>query len=130
MALIHGIPMIGHCYFRVRMCSDLIGTYVATCDREIYNYIESIGGRAVMTSATHERASDRTAEAMVKIEEEIGEETIWMEGWEDGRSHLIQVLGNDKGRINDFYLVYACISTSLFSNRDTTRFGAGNRCSM
>ena len=74
MALIHGIPMIGHCYFRVRMCSDLIETYVATCDREIYNYIESIGGRAIMTSTTHERASDRTAEAMVKIEEEIGKE--------------------------------------------------------
>ena len=74
MVLIHGMPMIGHCYFRVRMCSDLIETYVATCDREIYDYIESIGGKAVMTSTTHERASDRAAEAMVKIEGEIGEE--------------------------------------------------------
>ena len=47
MALIHGMPMIGHCYFRVRMCSDLNDAYVATCDSEIYDYIESIGGKDV-----------------------------------------------------------------------------------
>ena len=35
---------------------------------EIYNYIESIGGRAVMTSDKHERASDRCTEALLKIE--------------------------------------------------------------
>ena len=37
MALLHGIPMIGHCYFRVRLCKDLDDTYVATCDNEIYD---------------------------------------------------------------------------------------------
>ncbi|MBD3840105.1 MAG: 3-deoxy-manno-octulosonate cytidylyltransferase, partial [Epsilonproteobacteria bacterium] len=42
---------------------------VATCDKEIYDYIESIGGKAVMTSDCHERCSDRCAEAMLKIEE-------------------------------------------------------------
>jgi 3-deoxy-manno-octulosonate cytidylyltransferase (CMP-KDO synthetase) len=73
MALIHGVPMIGHCYFRTRMCSELHETYVATCDKEIYDYIESIGGKAIMTSDVHERATDRTAEAMLKAEEEIGE---------------------------------------------------------
>ena len=69
MALIHGMPMIGHCYCRVRLCNALDDTYVATCDQEIYNYIESIGGKAIMTADTHERASDRAAEAMVQIEE-------------------------------------------------------------
>jgi 3-deoxy-manno-octulosonate cytidylyltransferase (CMP-KDO synthetase) len=73
MAEIHGVPMIGHCYFRTRMCNELVDTYVATCDEEIYNYIESIGGKAVMTANTHERATDRTAEAMLKIEGELGE---------------------------------------------------------
>jgi len=68
MALIHGMPMIGHCYCRVRLCDALNHTYVATCDEEIFQYIESIGGKAVMTANTHERASDRAAEAMVKIE--------------------------------------------------------------
>ena len=47
-------------------------TYVATCDQEIYDYIESIGGRAIRTADTHERCSDRTAEAMLKIESETG----------------------------------------------------------
>jgi 3-deoxy-manno-octulosonate cytidylyltransferase (CMP-KDO synthetase) len=72
LAQIHGMPMIGHCYYRTRMCSDLIDTYVATCNQEIVDYIESIGGKAIMTKSTHERATDRTAEAMIKIEQELG----------------------------------------------------------
>ena len=75
MTLIHGMPMIGHCYCRVRLCDALDDTYVATCDQEIYSYIESIGGKAIMTADTHERASDRAAEAMVQIEEATGEKT-------------------------------------------------------
>ncbi len=72
MAKIHAVPMIGHCYYRTAMCSDLLDTYVATCDQEIFDYIESIGGKAVMTSDVHERATDRTAEAMLKIEQDLG----------------------------------------------------------
>ena len=75
MALIHGMPMIGHCYCRVQRCEELSDTYVATCDREIFDYIESIGGKAIMTADTHERASDRAAEAMLKIEEQTAEKT-------------------------------------------------------
>lgn len=73
MELIHGVPMIGHCYYRTSMSENLFNTYVATCDQEIYDYIVSIGGNAVMTSNSHERATDRTAEAMLKIEHEMGE---------------------------------------------------------
>jgi len=73
MALIHGVPMIGHCYFRTMMCADLLDTFVATCDREIYDYICSVGGKAVMTSPLHERATDRSAEALVEIEKQLGE---------------------------------------------------------
>jgi 3-deoxy-manno-octulosonate cytidylyltransferase (CMP-KDO synthetase) len=75
MALIHGIPMIGHCYSRVRLCADLSDTYVATCDQEIFDYIKAIGGNVVMTADTHDRASDRAAEAMLKIEEVSGHKT-------------------------------------------------------
>lgn len=64
--------MIGHCYFRTRMCLALRETYVATCDEAIADYVRSIGGRVVMTSTSHNRASDRTAEAMAKIEVEEG----------------------------------------------------------
>lgn len=63
-----GMPMIGHVYHRSKLCTTLDEVYVATCDKEIYDYISSIGGKAVMTSDKHERASDRTAEALLKIE--------------------------------------------------------------
>jgi len=70
---IHGMPMIGHCLLRTQLCDKLKGTYVATCDKEIYEYVHSVGGKAIMTSDSHERASDRTAEAMTFIENENGE---------------------------------------------------------
>jgi 3-deoxy-manno-octulosonate cytidylyltransferase (CMP-KDO synthetase) len=68
MALILGKPMIGHVYERVAKSEILSMTAVATCDQEIYDYIESIGGLAVMTADTYERASDRCTEALLKIE--------------------------------------------------------------
>jgi 3-deoxy-manno-octulosonate cytidylyltransferase (CMP-KDO synthetase) len=68
LADILGMPMIGHVYHRSKLCTTLDEVYVATCDEEIYDYINSIGGKAVMTSDKHERASDRTAEALLKIE--------------------------------------------------------------
>ena len=72
MASILGMPMIGHVYFRSKMSSILDEVYVATCDNEIVDYIASIGGKAIMTADTHERASDRTAEALITIEKETG----------------------------------------------------------
>ena len=69
MAPLLGKPMIGHVYERVARSPLLNLTAVATCDREIADYIESIGGVAVMTSDRHERASDRCAEALTKLEE-------------------------------------------------------------
>jgi len=73
MADILGTPMIGHVYRRVKMSKVLNDVYVATCDDEIFKYIESIGGKAVMTDTCHERCSDRCAEAMLKIENNTGE---------------------------------------------------------
>jgi 3-deoxy-manno-octulosonate cytidylyltransferase (CMP-KDO synthetase) len=68
MARILGKPMIGHVIERVSKSTKLTATAVATCDKEISDYIESIGGTAVMTSDRHERASDRCAEALGIIE--------------------------------------------------------------
>ena len=68
-----GMPMIGRVYKRVKMNKTLSEVYVATCDKEIFNYIESVGGKAVMTSDSHERCADRCAEAMLKIESDTGE---------------------------------------------------------
>ncbi|MFH2011563.1 MAG: 3-deoxy-manno-octulosonate cytidylyltransferase [Pseudomonadota bacterium] len=73
LAKICGMPMIGHVYHRSVMSKSLSAVYVATCDQEVVEYVNSIGGKAVMTKDTHERASDRCAEAMLKIEAETGE---------------------------------------------------------
>jgi 3-deoxy-manno-octulosonate cytidylyltransferase (CMP-KDO synthetase) len=72
MAAIRGVPMIGHCYFRTALAKTVDETWVATCDREIFDYVRAVGGKAVMTADTHQRCSDRTAEAMLKIEAETG----------------------------------------------------------
>ena len=73
MADILGMPMIGHVFLRSKLSQILDEVYVATCDQEIVDYIESIGGKAIMTANTHERASDRTAEALLKIEANTNE---------------------------------------------------------
>ncbi|MBC8052953.1 MAG: 3-deoxy-manno-octulosonate cytidylyltransferase [Sphingobacteriaceae bacterium] len=73
MADILGMPMIGHVYKRCKLSGTLAEVYVATCDMEIKEYVESIGGRAIMTHDKHERASDRTAEALQKIETQTGQ---------------------------------------------------------
>ena len=73
MVDVKGIPMIGHCYIRSKLWSLLDDVYVATCDEVICDYMNSIGGKSVMTANTHERASDRCAEALLKIEAQTGE---------------------------------------------------------
>jgi 3-deoxy-manno-octulosonate cytidylyltransferase (CMP-KDO synthetase) len=67
-----GLPMIAHVYHRSKMSNVLSEVYVATCDEIIFDYIESIGGKAIMTSKKHERATDRTAEALINIEDTLG----------------------------------------------------------
>jgi 3-deoxy-manno-octulosonate cytidylyltransferase (CMP-KDO synthetase) len=72
LAPLLGKPMIGHVYERVTRNPLLTLTAVATCDREICDYVQSIGGRAVMTGSHHQRASDRCAEALGILEAEDG----------------------------------------------------------
>lgn len=72
MARILGKPMVGHVYERVARSPIVTLTAVATCDAEVRDYVESIGGVAVMTSDRHERASDRCAEALEKLEAQRG----------------------------------------------------------
>ena len=70
MSTLLGMPMIGHCYHRTRLAPGIEQTYVATCDEVIMDYVQSIGGRAVMTAQTHNRATTRTAEALEVIEQQ------------------------------------------------------------
>lgn len=73
LATMLGMPMVGHCYHRTRLAPGLDAAYVATCDEPIAEYVRSIGGKAVMTAASHNRATTRTAEALEIIERETGE---------------------------------------------------------
>jgi|TARA_Y100000294_G_scaffold28964_1_gene24394 3-deoxy-manno-octulosonate cytidylyltransferase (CMP-KDO synthetase) len=72
MADIHGMPMIGHCYLRSRMSKTLSDCWVATPDLEIFEYIESIGGKPLITSHNHEMCNDRVVEAVKKIKKSSG----------------------------------------------------------
>lgn len=72
LAKINDVPMVGHVYFRSKMSKILDEVYIATCDQEIMDYGRSIKAPCIMTSIRHERASDRTAEAMLKIEKNEG----------------------------------------------------------
>lgn len=69
LAKICGIPMIEHVYLRSKMARVLNEVYIATCDKEIKEYCMKANINAVMTRDTHTRASDRAAEAMLKIEQ-------------------------------------------------------------
>src|SRR5215210_4269627 len=71
LAPLLGRPMIEHVVRRAAMCDLLDAVYVATCDEEIRSAVERFGGEVVMTSAAHERASDRVAEAAEGFEAEV-----------------------------------------------------------
>lgn len=63
LASILGMPMIEHVYRRTAASQVVDSVYVATCDDEIKQAVEAFGGNVIMTSPTHQRASDRVAEA-------------------------------------------------------------------
>jgi 3-deoxy-manno-octulosonate cytidylyltransferase (CMP-KDO synthetase) len=63
--------MIEHVYRACRMNQTLAGVYIATCDPEIAAAAEGFGGAAIMTSSSHQRASDRVAEAAEKMDADI-----------------------------------------------------------
>ena len=65
---IKGISMIERVYKNSSVSNLISTTYIATCDKEIYQHVKSFGGNVVMTSKKHKRASDRCAEALIKIE--------------------------------------------------------------
>ena len=63
-----GKSMLQHIVERVQLCAEVSEVVVATCDQQIVEHIQGLGYQAVMTSDRHERASDRCAEAVAKLE--------------------------------------------------------------
>ena len=65
---ISGIPLVAHCYYRAKKSKMVKDVFIATCDKEIEDVCNKFGAKVIMTSKKHTRASDRTAEALLKIE--------------------------------------------------------------
>tara|TARA_E500000331_G_C17211592_1_gene693960 strand:+ start:300 stop:1067 length:768 start_codon:yes stop_codon:yes gene_type:complete len=71
LAKIKGKTMIERVYKRSSYSQNLDYIIVATPDQSIIKVVEDFGGKAIITSNKHQRASDRCAEALRKIETEV-----------------------------------------------------------
>lgn len=134
MASIGGMPMIGHCWYRTRMTPGIVDTYVATCDIEIADYIRSIGGKAVMTSDRHNRASERTGEALYVAEKDIGSRVdvvIMMQGDEplitpEAIASLLPAF--DDPAVDIANLMGIIRSDESFLSKNTVKVVTNNKC--
>lgn len=64
LARIMDLPMIEHVRRRVLLSHLADRAVVATCDTAIVDAVEAMGGEALMTKDSHERCTERVAEAM------------------------------------------------------------------
>ncbi len=71
LAMILDLPMIEHVRRRAGLCAAVDDVVVATCDQEIVDAVTRYGGKAVMTTDTHERCTTRVEEAMDSLDGEI-----------------------------------------------------------
>ena len=70
LAMIHGKPMIQRVFERVHEQFEYC--YVATDDSRIEAAVRDFGGAVVMTSEHHRSGTDRCAEALEKVEQQLG----------------------------------------------------------
>lgn len=66
-----GRPMIEHIYKRVALSKTVDTTFIATCDEAIRDVAEGFGAPVIMTADTHERATDRVAEAVLNLDADL-----------------------------------------------------------
>ena len=71
LALVHGKPMIQRVYEQT--VKAFTNACVATDDQRIYDAVKAFGGKAVMTSTSHNSGTDRCYEALCNYEKESGE---------------------------------------------------------
>ena len=68
---IHGKCMIDIIYDVSKKCKSVDHTYIATCDKEIFDHCVKNNRKVVMTSSRHQRATDRSEEALKKLEKKL-----------------------------------------------------------
>lgn len=71
LATILGLTMVEHVYRRARLSDVLEEVIVATCDDEIRAEATRFGAPVIMTSARHQRAAERVAEAATRCEADL-----------------------------------------------------------
>jgi 3-deoxy-manno-octulosonate cytidylyltransferase (CMP-KDO synthetase) len=71
LAALRGRPMLEHVYRGTVACDVLDDVVIATCDDAILQAARQFGANAVMTSHTHERATDRVAEVSSRDPAEV-----------------------------------------------------------
>lgn len=114
-----GMPMIGHCYYRTAIAFGKERSFVATCDKPIVDYVESIGATAILTSQAHNRATTRAAEALLSIERHCREQfevVVMVQGDEPLVSPT--VLGEIEGHFGDPAVSIINIMTKIRSEAD------------
>ena len=63
-----GIPMIEHVYKRCQLAKNISKVFVACCDSEIQEVVQSFGGESIMTPKDISRPGLRVAEALKQLE--------------------------------------------------------------
>lgn len=63
---IMGKSMIMRVYEQAKKTKDLVDVFVATDDQRIFDHVMAQGGKAIMTSSSHESGTDRCMEAAEK----------------------------------------------------------------
>jgi 3-deoxy-manno-octulosonate cytidylyltransferase (CMP-KDO synthetase) len=67
LAPLLGMPLVLHVWHRCRLYRAFERIVIATCDEEIRAAGEAAGAEVVMTADSHERATDRTEEAIANM---------------------------------------------------------------
>ena len=68
MALISGVPMIKRVWEQAKK-ADIGKVIVACCEKEVFDLIESVGGKSIMTNPLLPSGTDRIFEAISKLPE-------------------------------------------------------------
>jgi 3-deoxy-manno-octulosonate cytidylyltransferase (CMP-KDO synthetase) len=68
LCLLSGKPLIQHVYERSKKATIVQEVFVATDSKLIYDFVEGFGGKAIMTSESHQSGTDRLAEAVEKLQ--------------------------------------------------------------
>ncbi len=122
LVLILGLSMIEHVRRRALLARGIDRVVVATCDAAIWDAVQAEGGEAVMTADTHERCTDRVAEAMRSLPGDIvaivqGDEPLLLP---DALSQVVAPLINDPS-LNCSNLLSPLSSDADLENTDVVK---------